>query len=158
MNNSLITDGKHTGIMAALNLVARLYENEFDRNGYPAVLHPMRVSTKQKTAETIIAALLHDTVEDGYCSLESIKAEFGEDIALMVDLLTRKEGESYNDYIVRVMRHEGAARVKLADIEDNTSVRRMDKKAAERFPMYLKSYERICEFWKIERQITIGAG
>lgn len=67
--------------------------------------------------ETLIVALLHDTVEDTTCTFKDIEESFGEDIMHQVELLTRKEGEPFSDYATRLF--DGATGkvvlIKMAD-------------------------------------------
>ncbi|WP_082386459.1 HD domain-containing protein [Rossellomorea vietnamensis] len=63
--------------------------------GEPYVCHPFTVCEilmdYQADITTLIAALLHDVVEDTDCSLEDIKNKFGPQVALIVDGLTKFE-------------------------------------------------------------------
>lgn len=156
MTMRLIVDGVRVGINDAVTFAVQCYAGKYDRSGWPVILHSIRIAMKQTTDEGVIAALLHDLVEDGFCTLQKVEDEFGEDVAEIVGLLTREAGQSYMDYIKRLAPNHTASMVKLADIEDNTDVRRMDAKAAERSHMYLKAYEYICTVWDIERKLTIG--
>ena len=152
----LVTDGRHNGIMDALNMATHYYAGKYDRCGYPVILHSLRVAMKQETDKAFVVALLHDLVEDEFCTLMDVRDAFDDEIAYNVSLLTREDGQSYMEYIKLLSESRVASMVKLADIEDNTNVRRMDKKAAERVPMYLKAYEYICEKYGIQRQLTIS--
>jgi (p)ppGpp synthase/HD superfamily hydrolase len=66
-----------------------------------------------------ITAVLHDVVEDGDFGLGDILALFGEETRSAVDALTRRGGESYEDFIARCKTNHIARHVKIADIRDN---------------------------------------
>ena len=65
-------------------------------SGEAFALHPLRValilSEWKMDTITIIAALLHDTIEDGGAKREDIVQEFGEEVALLVDGVTKITG------------------------------------------------------------------
>lgn len=56
--------------------------------------------------------LLHDTVEDGYLPRWLLRWP-------ALDAVTRRDGETYSDFIERAYRHPVGAKVKLADVCDN---------------------------------------
>ncbi|MCR4428945.1 MAG: bifunctional (p)ppGpp synthetase/guanosine-3',5'-bis(diphosphate) 3'-pyrophosphohydrolase [Caldiserica bacterium] len=68
-------------------------------SGEPFINHPLQVASVLLELEadepTIIAALLHDVVEDTELTLEDIQSKFGEEVALLVDGLTKISGLSY---------------------------------------------------------------
>ena len=66
-------------------------------------------------------AYLHDTVEDGEIGIDDIHEHFGEEVGHAVDAMTRRQGESYFDYIARVGEHPEARQVKMADLTHNLS-------------------------------------
>ncbi len=63
------------------------------RSGEPYIIHPIAVADILADLgmdwESIVAALLHDVVEDTDCSLERLRAEFGDEVALLVDGVTK---------------------------------------------------------------------
>src|SRR6476660_2823081 len=63
------------------------------KSGEPYVVHPIEVaillSRMSVDTEAIIAALLHDVVEDSAVSLDTVRAEFGDRVALLVDGVTK---------------------------------------------------------------------
>ena len=67
----------------------------------------------------IDSAWLHDVVEDTDVSLETIRTLFGEQVAEVVDLLTKKKGLSYKKYIDNIKQNEYALLVKIADTRAN---------------------------------------
>lgn len=71
-----------------------------------------------------VAALLHDLVEDTPITLEIIERNFGKEIAATVDLLTAREGEIYDDYLIRLIEGNdiSALRVKYCDGLDNSDI------------------------------------
>lgn len=145
----------------AAQLAATFHQNQIDRDGLPHFFHCMRVAMKQDTPQAIIAALLHDVVEDSELKNlpHLIQQEFGQEVAMTVTLLTRYEGESYSNYITRIIASGNfdAMMIKKADIEDNTRVGRVDEKAAKNFPMYKESHLRLCEALGIQSNLSLSS-
>lgn len=77
----------------AITLATAAHEGQLRKTGEPYIIHPIAV---QKILEewdmdedTIIAGILHDTVEDTKLTLPEIEAQFGKEIAFMVDGVTK---------------------------------------------------------------------
>lgn len=66
-----------------------------------------------------IAAILHDILEDTDVTLEELENQFGNKVAGIVDSMTRRSGETYDHYIIRLMRNPAAIKVKRADSSFN---------------------------------------
>ncbi len=68
-------------------------------NGEPYIIHPVAtaeiLTELEVDSDTIIAALLHDTVEDTACTIEEVRELFGEDVAALVDGVTKLERISF---------------------------------------------------------------
>lgn len=94
-------------------------------------------------------ALLHDVVEDTSVTFGDLAAEgFPQGLLATLRLLTHEEGVSYDDYITRIMTDPLAVEVKLADLQDNTDIRRLqevDEKVAERMKKYQKAWRRLTD-------------
>lgn len=91
--------------------------------------HSVRIYESVKTLwpddiKAQIASLLHDLVEDTPVTLEIIERNFGKDIAYTVDLLTAREDETYDDYLIRLIDGDNlsALRVKYCDGLDNSDI------------------------------------
>ncbi|MET0399023.1 MAG: HD domain-containing protein [Longimicrobiaceae bacterium] len=120
------------GIEDAIALAVRAHRGQKDRAGAPYILHPLRMMFRVETDAEKMAAVLHDVVEDTDWTLDDLRAEgFPEEVVAAVDHLTRREGESYEEFVRRAAAHPVARRVKLADLEDNMDVRRMGTVTAE---------------------------
>lgn len=82
-------------ITSAYELAEKAHRGQFRTGGEAYITHPVAVAyillELCLDTDTICAALLHDTVEDTDVSLEMIRKKFGEDIALMVDGVTKIE-------------------------------------------------------------------
>jgi (p)ppGpp synthase/HD superfamily hydrolase len=109
----------------AISLAVEAHRGQKDRAGAPYILHPLRMMFRVETDAEKIVAVLHDVVEDTGWTLDRLRAEgFPEDVVAAVDHLTRREGESYDEFVRRAAAHPVARRVKIADLEDNMDVRR----------------------------------
>ena len=96
-----------------ISLIEKAYQTAYEahkdqvrKSGEPYIIHPLYVSIiladLELDKETIVAGLLHDVVEDTIMTDEQIKEEFGADVALLVDGVTKLEklnfhGENHND-------------------------------------------------------------
>lgn len=124
------------------------HNKQVDKSGEPYIKHVIRVSQMGQTEDEKIVGLLHDVVEDtGYTLDELSEDGFSDKVIEAVDALTRKEGQSYTEFINTVIEtSELAARVKLNDLLDNMDVTRLKKlknNDLDRINKYLKSYHRI---------------
>jgi GTP diphosphokinase / guanosine-3',5'-bis(diphosphate) 3'-diphosphatase len=114
----LIKTVRATHPKADMRLIERAYDSaaywhrdQKRRSGDPYITHPLAVATilaeLGMNTETICAALLHDTVEDTAYTLTELRSDFGEDIATLVDGVTKldkvKYGESAEAETVRKM-------------------------------------------------------
>lgn len=104
----------------ALRVAAQAHRSQKDRYGSPFILHPIRVMLRLAGDVERVVALLHDVVERTPWTLPDLRREgFSEDVITAVDLLTKREGEAYLDYIARLRVNPLAARVKQADLQDH---------------------------------------
>src|SRR5690554_6941181 len=85
----------------AFEVADRAHEGQKRKSGDPYITHPVAVATilaeLGMTAPTLAAALLHDTVEDTEYSLEDLTRDFGEEIAMLVDGVTKLDKVTYGD-------------------------------------------------------------
>jgi (p)ppGpp synthase/HD superfamily hydrolase len=80
---------------------------------------------RMHTEQAMIAAVLHDVVEDSDWTLAMLQDEgFSQVVLDAVDSLTRREDESYEAYIARLAPNPLARMVKIVDLEDNMDLRR----------------------------------
>lgn len=109
----------------AIALAAKAHEGRIDRAGQPGIFHPLRLMLKMRSEKDRMAAVLHDVVEDTAWTLERLREEgYPEAVVQAVDCLTRREAETYDEFIDRVKTSEIARRVKIADLEDNLEMSR----------------------------------
>lgn len=80
-------------ITQAYKVAERAHEGQLRTSGDPYITHPLAVAAILldycMDTDTICAALLHDTVEDTDVTLDELRKKFGEDVALMVDGVTK---------------------------------------------------------------------
>jgi GTP diphosphokinase / guanosine-3',5'-bis(diphosphate) 3'-diphosphatase len=88
-------------IERAYDVAAYWHRDQKRKSGDPYITHPLAVATilaeLGMNTETICAALLHDTVEDTPYTLTELRGEFGEDIAALVDGVTKLDKVKYGD-------------------------------------------------------------
>lgn len=85
----------------AYEMAAYLHRDQKRRSGEPYITHPLAVATiladLGMTAPTLAAALLHDTVEDSGYALDALREDFGDEIAQLVDGVTKLDKVRYGD-------------------------------------------------------------
>ncbi|MCR5406713.1 MAG: bifunctional (p)ppGpp synthetase/guanosine-3',5'-bis(diphosphate) 3'-pyrophosphohydrolase [Lachnospiraceae bacterium] len=90
-----------TLIEKAYKVASEAHKDQFRRSGEPYIIHPLCVSLilaeLQLDKESIAAGLLHDVVEDTSLTIEDLEREFGSDVALIVDGVTKLEKLQYNE-------------------------------------------------------------
>ncbi|MBN9610487.1 MAG: phosphohydrolase [Actinobacteria bacterium 69-20] len=112
-------------ISRAEALATRAHAGQVDKAGTAYIEHPRAVARIVQRdhpgqAAAIAIAWLHDVVEDTDVELDTIRADFGDEIANGVDAMTRRDDEEPDDYYARVAANRLALAVKRADIENNT--------------------------------------
>jgi RelA/SpoT family (p)ppGpp synthetase len=114
----------------AYNFAVKAHKNQKRASGDPYSVHPIEVANiltdlKLDTA-TITTGLLHDTIEDTFATYESIKGEFGEEVAELVDGVTKisvfentaaanSKAENFRKLILATSKDIRVLLVKLAD-------------------------------------------
>ena len=104
----LIKTVRATHPKADVRLIERAYEvaaqqhaGQVRKSGDPFITHPLAVTTilaeLGMNSETLCAALLHDTVEDTDYTLAELRREFGDDVATLVDGVTKLDKVKYGD-------------------------------------------------------------
>ena len=85
----------------AYNTAEHYHRGQTRKSGDPYITHPLAVATilaeLGMTEPTLVAGLLHDTVEDTSYTMEQLTADFGEEVALLVDGVTKLDKVQYGD-------------------------------------------------------------
>lgn len=111
----------------ALRIAIRAHEGQKDRSGKEYIMHPIRVSERCVTMQAKIVALLHDTIEDTDITPDDLLSEgFPQTIVDGVLSVTRREDETYEEFVRRSEQNAIGKEVKLADLEDNMDIRRLN--------------------------------
>lgn len=117
-------------VLHAFEIGAQAHEGQTRKSGEPYITHPVTVAgilaELGMDAETIIAAILHDTLEDTALSRSALAAEFGEVVAELVDGVTKldkmrfgsrqeADAESFRKMLLAMSRDLRVILIKLAD-------------------------------------------
>jgi len=122
------------GIVEAHDFAAKAHEGQHRRSGEPYISHPIAVAQilagLNLDAGSIKAALLHDVLEDTPATLAEIKSRFGDDVALLVDGVSKldqlrfdsaaeAQAESFRKMLLAMVQDLRVILVKLADRTHN---------------------------------------
>jgi RelA/SpoT family (p)ppGpp synthetase len=117
-------------IAEAYKFGAAAHEGQTRKTGEPYITHPIAVAQEladmHLDSEAIMAAILHDTVEDTAATLEEIEAQFGNEVALLVDGVSKldqiqfhsraeAQAESFRKMMLAMIEDIRVILVKLAD-------------------------------------------
>jgi len=141
--DSYLDPEKVATVMRAFEVGARAHEGQTRITGEPYILHPVAVAqilaNMRMDHESIAAAVLHDTLEDTYMSKEDVQSQFGEEIANLVDGVTKldkmkfrtrseADAESFRKLMLAMSRDLRVIFIKLADRMHN--MRTLDSMSA----------------------------
>jgi GTP pyrophosphokinase len=112
--NALLTEIKqyrpHTSlelIEDAFHFAYEAHKTQLRASGDPYIIHPLTVATilaeMRSDLESIAAGILHDVVEDTHHTSKDIAERFGDEIALIVDGVTKLEKVEYTEYTNKVL-------------------------------------------------------
>ena len=146
---------KLVNLERAFIVAKKAHAGQFRKSGEEYITHPVAVAAILAefglNEDVVIAALLHDTVEDTTYSLSELRKDFGEEIALLVDGVTKldkltygptAEAETVRKMIVAMSRDIRVLLIKLADRLHNArtwkfvSVESAERKARETLDIY----------------------
>lgn len=115
-------------IEKALKIACAAHLGQTDKSGEAYILHPLRVMGKMDSMQEKLVALLHDVIEDSTHTSESLSKEGIPQVIIdAIEALTKIKGETYKEFIERVKQNDLAKSVKIADIEDNINVLRLNE-------------------------------
>jgi (p)ppGpp synthase/HD superfamily hydrolase len=134
-----------TAIQCAVNAHAK----QLDKGGSPYVLHPLRMMMRLRTSdhELMAIAVLHDVVED--CKVtwsDLLDMGMTERVIVGVERLTRKPGQTYEQFIEGLAGNRDALLVKREDLRDNSDLTRLpavEAKDLERMQKYMRAFKRV---------------
>ena len=133
----------------ALRIAIPAHEGQKDKSGQDYIMHPIRVAERCKNPKAKIVALLHDTIEDTDVTTDYLHQQgFPEEIIEGVLSVTKREGETHEDFVSRAAQNPIGREVKLADLEDNMDIRRLKEitdKDVERLRKYLRAWQNLNE-------------
>lgn len=138
--SEILKEAQHRGadnkeldlIWDAYQLAAEKHASQKRRSGEPYIIHPVSVAEivskdMELDPHCIIAALLHDVVEDTDFTMDQVRERYGDDVAFLVDVVTKKtpqngqskQVENFKQILGSVQFDIRALMIKLADRLNN---------------------------------------
>ena len=137
------------GTKKAMKLCFQAHKDQTDKSGIPYVFHPIHLAEQMTDEDTTIVALLHDVVEDTDYTLEDLAAMgFQPRVLDAIRLMTHDENVPYMDYVTKIRENPIARAVKLADLNHNSDLSRLDhvdEKAKARVAKYAEAIKLLKE-------------
>ena len=128
--HTYLTDDECNQILKAFELADKAHEGQFRASGEPYIMHPLAVADilahLQIDHITLMAALMHDVVEDTSYSKEDLEEMFGSEVAFLVDGVTKlnqfqyetkedRQMENYRKMILAMAKDVRVVVIKLGD-------------------------------------------
>ena len=144
----------------AFEMAVKAHENQIrELTGSPVIVHPLAVmgilrNFGIKDEDILIAAVLHDVVEDSSITLEEVKKEFGDRVADLVDQVSKKQDKTYptrdeSGVVLKMadLIHNGLCMPKDNEKKINNYIRRVDL-IIKNYPQLMNSYPEIFKYLK----------
>lgn len=110
----------------ALQIACTAHTTQLDKAGLPYIHHPLHLAEQMADEVSTCVALLHDVLEDTGMDAGDLRTTgFPDEVVNAISSLTRREGETYKDYIQRLAHDPIARKVKIADLEHNSDTSRL---------------------------------
>jgi (p)ppGpp synthase/HD superfamily hydrolase len=150
----------------AIEIATQVHRGQTDKAGRPYILHPLFLMNQlMYDVELAIMAVMHDVKEDASKNAKKQPARayelthmatdaylrevgFSERVITGLNLLTHKEGQTYDQYIEQIATNYDAVRVKRKDLDHNSRITRLkgiDKSDLHRTAKYHRAYTRLGE-------------
>ena len=128
--HTYLTDDECDQVLKAFELADKAHEGQFRASGEPYIMHPLAVADilahLQIDHITLMAALMHDVVEDTSYSKEDLEEMFGSEVAFLVDGVTKlnqfqyetkedRQMENYRKMILAMAKYVRVVVIKLGD-------------------------------------------
>lgn len=137
----------YTGLDRAIALASEKFIGVQDKSAKPYILHCLEVMNnvkKYNDVELQIAAVLHDIVEDTDITFDNLEElGYSPRVIKIIKHVTREDCVSYDDEIARICNDQDSIKVKMADLEHNSSILRLKgirQKDLERIQKYHRAY------------------
>lgn len=115
-----VLDESIDALQRAINLAQNAHRQQVRKSGEPYFFHPLRVAhlaaRHWMDFASVIAALLHDVVEDTSTTLEDVGAKFGMEIGLLVDGLTKVDDDLLSRSILKEQTYRKQVLLAVRDI------------------------------------------
>lgn len=130
---------------AAFGVALSAHMGQVDKAGRDYMDHVRAVAESPRLIDDDerAAAWMHDVIEDtpDMTIQHLLDSGFPVRVAFWVQTLTRKEGETYDDYISRVSKYDATRRIKLADLDDHLAPERIHVLSPSMVARYAKARE-----------------
>ena len=137
----------------AIELATQRHNGQFDKGGYPYILHCLKVMhyTKSDDLEIQAIAVMHDLIEDTFNDWQEgiqflLSRGFSDRVIDGVLSMTKLDGQSFESYKEQVRDNPDAVIVKMADLRHNSDIRRLKgvtQKDIERMVRYQQFYQEL---------------
>ena len=141
----------------AIIIATNVHDGKVDKGGHSYILHPLRVMMAMNTHEERLVAIMHDVIEDDPHMTLEVLSKIGFDSVIIdaLDSITRRAGEDYRSYIVRVSHNEIGAKVKCVDLRDNLDRSRIPYPMPKDFKRWMKYEEALAFLESADRNKSI---
>ena len=126
----------------AISFAAERHINQMDKGGKPYILHCLAVMMGLNTDDPLhmAGAVLHDVVEDQGVTFERLRVlGFDEEVIAIIEGMTKRPGETVNEYIRRARTNPKVVQTKLSDLRHNMDPTRL-KGMAEKDMVRMNKY------------------
>lgn len=112
-----------------LNIAKNAHKNQKDKGNNDYINHCLYVSDKFKNSNLLrCVAILHDVIEDSTITKQDLlDKNVNKNIVDLVDILTHKKNESYDDYINKINSNYLASLIKIEDLKNNSDISRLNE-------------------------------
>lgn len=148
---------KYPQVLLCYSIAKQAHKGQKDKGGHPYLEHCIAVAEMQTEPELVAAALIHDIFEDtDFTQIDLVKYGIDPGIIGIADILTRREDETYKEYIKRVGVSSKARKIKIADLIHNMRLDRLiqitDKDMQRVEKRYKPAYEYLTALERQEKE------